>query len=67
MLISGRFSDYNNKIIALTIDDGPDPRYSSQLLAVLRKYGVKATFFVVGKNVEKFRQLVKRELARGMS
>lgn len=55
----------DNKIIALTIDDGPDPRYSSELLAVLDKYCVKATFFMVGKNVEKFPYLVKRELALG--
>lgn len=54
-----------HKLIALTIDDGPDPLYSSELLAVLRKYGVKATFFVVGENVEKFPQLVQQELAEG--
>lgn len=36
------------KIIALTFDDVPDPRFTPQLLDVLHKYNVKATFFVVG-------------------
>ena len=38
--------------IALTFDDGPHPRYTPQILAILRKYGVHATFFVIGQNVE---------------
>jgi peptidoglycan/xylan/chitin deacetylase (PgdA/CDA1 family) len=36
--------------VALTFDDGPGP-YTSRLLSVLRKYGVKATFFVLGQQL----------------
>ncbi|MGG4551772.1 polysaccharide deacetylase family protein [Paenibacillus humicus] len=45
---------------ALTFDDGPDPVYTSQLLDLLKKYGAKATFFVVGSNAEKYPHLIKR-------
>jgi len=41
------------KIIALTFDDGPNEPYTSDILAVLDRYGVKATFFEVGENVER--------------
>ncbi len=36
--------------IALTFDDGPHPRYTPQILNILEKYNVKATFFIVGIN-----------------
>ncbi len=39
------------KTIALTFDDGPHPRYTDQVLAILRKYGLHAVFFEVGKNL----------------
>ena len=35
-------------VVALTFDDGPDARWTPQVLAVLRRYGVPATFFVTG-------------------
>jgi peptidoglycan/xylan/chitin deacetylase (PgdA/CDA1 family) len=38
--------------IALTFDDGPDPRSTPRILAILREHHVKATFFVVGRQVE---------------
>lgn len=44
--------DCHDKTIALTFDDGPHPRYSKQILDILDKYGVKATFFFVGQNIE---------------
>ncbi|QUL52410.1 polysaccharide deacetylase family protein [Paenibacillus tritici] len=53
------------KIIALTFDDVPDPRYTPQLLNVLRKYKVKATFFVVGSRAEKHPALVARMIREG--
>ncbi|MBT2290167.1 polysaccharide deacetylase family protein [Paenibacillus albidus] len=55
------------KIIALTFDDVPDPRYTSQLLDILRKFHVKATFFVVGSRAEKYPDLVLRILREGHS
>ncbi len=54
-----------NKAIALTFDDGPWPNMTSQVLDVLKKNMVKATFFVVGKQVEKYPQLVKQVVADG--
>lgn len=45
---------------ALTFDDGPDPVYTSQLLDLLKRYGAKATFFVVGSNAEKNLDIIHR-------
>ncbi|MBQ8140267.1 MAG: polysaccharide deacetylase family protein [Clostridia bacterium] len=42
------------KKIALTFDDGPHPIYTPRILEILERYGVKATFFVIGKNVENY-------------
>ncbi|USK70552.1 polysaccharide deacetylase family protein [Peribacillus asahii] len=46
--------------IALTFDDGPNPEYTTQLLDLLKKYQVKASFFVVGSKVKSNSDLVKR-------
>lgn len=45
---------------ALTFDDGPDAQYTPQLLDLLKRYDVKATFFVVGANAEKNPELLVR-------
>ncbi len=42
------------RVIALTFDDGPHPRYTARILEVLAKYDVKATFFMVGIQVERY-------------
>lgn len=42
-----------NKVIALTFDDGPNEPYTSQILDILSSYGLKATFFVIGENVQR--------------
>lgn len=55
----------DEKIIALTFDDGPDPSDTPAILDLLNQYGAKATFFVIGKRVEKHPDLVKRELREG--
>ncbi|GCD84370.1 polysaccharide deacetylase family protein [Parageobacillus thermoglucosidasius] len=47
-------------MIALTFDDGPDPYYTPRLLDLLKKYQVKATFFVVGKKAKQYPSIVKR-------
>lgn len=49
--------------VALTFDDGPNPVYTREVLQVLRDYDARATFFVVGANVEKHPE-VAREIAR---
>ena len=53
------------KAVALTFDDGPHPTYTPKLLAILRKYNIKATFFVIGKMVEQYPDLVRAEDADG--
>ncbi len=54
------------KAIALTFDDGPDPRWTPQILDILRRERVPATFFVVGKNAEAHPGLLAREWQDGM-
>lgn len=51
--------------IALTFDDGPDPRFTPQVLDVLQEYNVPATFFVMGRRAERFPDLVTRMAAEG--
>lgn len=48
------------KKVAITFDDGPNPDYTEKLLAGLKERGVKATFFLLGKEVEKFPEIVKK-------
>ncbi|GAB3156985.1 hypothetical protein GCM10027290_56250 [Micromonospora sonneratiae] len=51
--------------VALTFDDGPDPRYTPQALALLREYDVKATFCLVGTNVTQYPELVREIVEDG--
>jgi peptidoglycan-N-acetylglucosamine deacetylase len=53
------------KQLALTYDDGPNDPYTPQLLDVLAKHGVPATFFVIGKYVQMRPDLVRRIAAEG--
>lgn len=46
------------KKVYLTFDDGPDPVWSPQILAVLRKYQAHATFFMIGRNAATFQDTV---------
>lgn len=51
--------------VALTFDDGPTEKYTPQILAILKKYNIKATFFMVGMNAEAYPDMVKKVLADG--
>ena len=51
--------------IALTFDDGPDPRTTPRILATLRRHDAKATFFVVGSQVERHPALLRRIVEEG--
>ncbi len=51
--------------MALTFDDGPNEPYTSQILDILDEYGIKATFFVVGKNVELYPDVARRIVTDG--
>lgn len=53
------------RVVALTFDDGPSPRFTPQVLALLEQEGVPATFFVVGREAERFPALVRQEVADG--
>lgn len=53
------------KRIALTFDDGPYPLYTPLLLDILKRYKVKATFFVVGIHVRDYPSLVRQIAADG--
>ncbi|MFC8846610.1 MULTISPECIES: polysaccharide deacetylase family protein [unclassified Micromonospora] len=51
--------------VALTFDDGPDPQYTPQVLALLREHGVTATFCVVGENAQNHPDLIQAIVADG--
>lgn len=51
--------DTPEKVIALTYDDGPNPIYTRRLLRVLARYQVKATFFVIGNQVEQYPEIIQ--------
>jgi len=53
------------KVIALTFDDGPSPVWTPKILDELKKAGVKATFFMLGKNVEKYPEIARRVAEEG--
>jgi peptidoglycan-N-acetylglucosamine deacetylase len=53
------------KEVAITFDDGPDPEWTPKILDVLKKYGVKATFFQIGSEVEKFPGVGERVFDEG--
>jgi len=53
------------KRLALTFDDGPNPHNTPRLLELLESKGIKATFFVVGRRVRRFRDLLKKTAAAG--
>ena len=55
----------DRRIVALTYDDGPNPPYTDQILAVLRAEHVRATFFVVGRAVAAYPRVVRAEVVDG--
>jgi cellulose synthase/poly-beta-1,6-N-acetylglucosamine synthase-like glycosyltransferase/peptidoglycan/xylan/chitin deacetylase (PgdA/CDA1 family) len=54
-----------DKTIALTFDDGPNPTWTPQVLEILEKYDVPATFFVVGSMVSRYPGIVKDMVEQG--
>lgn len=51
--------------VALTFDDGPSARFTPKVLDILKKHRVKATFFVLGENVARNKDIVARAAAEG--
>jgi len=54
-----------SKVVYLTFDDGPVPHATPWVLDTLDRYGVKATFFMVGQNVERYPELFEEVKRRG--
>ncbi|MET8544032.1 polysaccharide deacetylase family protein [Kitasatospora sp. NPDC004799] len=57
--------DPERKVVALTIDDGPDPRHTPTVLALFEQYGIRATFFLIGENAAEHPALVREIADRG--
>ena len=51
--------------VALTFDDGPTVEFTPQILAILKKYNIKATFFMVGESAKAHPEIVKMVMADG--
>ncbi|WP_105971616.1 polysaccharide deacetylase family protein [Streptomyces geranii] len=58
-------SDAGARGVNITIDDGPDPEWTPQVLDVLKEFGVKATFCIVGTQAQAHPELVKDVVAAG--
>jgi len=63
-------SSYNSvntsrPLLALTFDDGPHPELTPRLLDILRHEGIRATFYVIGRNVQTYPEIAKRIVAEG--
>ncbi|RKP52925.1 hypothetical protein D7Z26_14320 [Cohnella endophytica] len=54
-----------DKLLAITFDDGPNPEWTPLFLEVFRKHGAKATFYVLGTNMEQYPDLAKRIYEEG--
>jgi peptidoglycan-N-acetylglucosamine deacetylase len=62
--IAWKLNSYERKVY-LTFDDGPVPEVTPQVLDILDKYSVKATFFCIGENVRKHPDIYQRILSDG--
>lgn len=51
--------------VALTFDDGPSPRTTPRLLALLTRHGAHATFFVIGQQAQAYPDLIRQEVSQG--
>ncbi|MBU0912899.1 MAG: polysaccharide deacetylase family protein [Gammaproteobacteria bacterium] len=57
--------DTEQKLVALTFDDGPTPHYTADILQLLELYQVKATFFVTGAETQRYMTQAKQIVAAG--
>lgn len=57
--------DKNEKSVYLTFDDGPIPESTPKILNILKRYGIKATFFMVGDNARRYPYLVEQIVGEG--
>lgn len=54
-----------SSVVALTFDDGPDPKWTPQLLDILNKHKCRATFFVIGKKAQDYPGIIRRVAEAG--
>lgn len=59
------YGDRFGKKVVFTFDDGPNPAYTPKLLDLLKKYNIKATFFVLGQNVKRYPDIIRRIVNEG--
>ena len=57
--------DDSKKLIALTFDDGPAATYTEKYIEILNRYGIHATFFNLGQNIEEYPELCKKIIESG--
>jgi len=57
--------DTNKKVIALTFDDGPKPVYTEKILEILDAEKIKATFFLLGHDIDEFPEQTKKIISSG--
>ena len=62
-----RHGPHHLKYVALTFDDGPDPVYTPEILDILKEKDVRATFFLIGKNVSSYPKIAQRMAQEGHS
>jgi peptidoglycan/xylan/chitin deacetylase (PgdA/CDA1 family) len=55
----------SDQVVALTFDDGPNGIYTTQILDILKKYNINATFFCIGENVKLYPDIAKEILDEG--
>lgn len=55
----------DKKVVALTFDDGPTPTITPQVLEILKKNNIKATFFLIGQNLKRFPKIAQQIVADG--
>jgi cellulose synthase/poly-beta-1,6-N-acetylglucosamine synthase-like glycosyltransferase/peptidoglycan/xylan/chitin deacetylase (PgdA/CDA1 family)/spore germination protein YaaH len=60
-----RWGGGKKREVALTFDDGPDPKYTPAILDILSRTGSRATFFVIGANGNTYPSLMRRALEQG--
>lgn len=54
-----------NPVVAMTFDDGPHPRHTPALLDILRARDIRATFYVIGRLVQRYPDIARRMVAEG--
>ena len=60
-----RYKRNDSMKIALTFDDGPHPTLTHEILDILERYGIRATFFMIGENVAQYPDIAKEVIERG--